>query len=232
MRREQSAPKRYSKRGWDLPSRALGHNVVKSVIHFRHRDGITTIVPSIPNDAETHRTYSMYIYNATIWTIKYDATDQEVRGGEDSSQSSMYDPDDENDDEHEATPFDEPPESQIEEESENDDDWVSMSFNHGANHVSYAGRRKQHWRLCIKRTDQEWARLILPDPYMAQKETANPRYGGLVGDLPLLIGLVALAVADDRVSTALPKIISEPWQFHLDESARRGDGCTANGLPQ
>lgn len=227
MRRKENAPKRYSKRGWFLPPKALGHNVVESIEHFHHLAGLTTVTTSIPNEAETHGTYSIYVYNATIWTVNYDAINRPVHDGDDRSESSgcSLDDDDSSDVQQESTPFDYPPDIQMDEDSPYQDDWVSMSFNHHDNHVSYVSRRMQNWRLCVKRSDQDWATLILPDPYMAQHTTDNPHHGGLIGDLPLLIGLVALAVEVNDVSTALPEVMSERWVFDHMDPTKRTDGC-------
>ena len=151
----------------------------------------------------------MYIYNATVWTVDYDATVVQVGDGFETSASSGYSTETE--------------EGQVSQEDE--DDWVSMSFNHLTNSVSYAGRRLQKWRLCVERDDQDWARQILPDVYMAQAQPDNPQHGGLIGDLPLLLGLIAFAVRDTEATTVLPRVISDPWRFSLGNHQSRGAGC-------
>lgn len=220
MRRLQSAAPRYSKRGWILPAKAYGHNLAGGTLCFQYRDDRTAKINSIPPGAIIHKTYSLYTYNATIWTIDYDATAKQVHNGEDTSESGEQTPENR----ERETFSDDSEDSEMNVDSGFEDDWVSMSFGHLENLVSYAGRRREHWRLCVERNDQDWARLMLPDAYTAQASTENGDHGGLVGDLPLLIGLVALSVPEEQVEEMLAKVMRNPWQFSLEDPLRRRDG--------
>lgn len=221
MRQRYGCPNRISCRGFRLPPKALGNNESQLEVHFQHIGQSTNIVPEIPINAQLHKTYSIYIYNATLWTVDYDATALSVHDGSEIGGASGYSTSDTDDEE-------EGPSIRGERDLNFRDDWVSMSFNHRPNSVSYAGRRCEHWRLCTEREDQNWARQILPDLYMAQDQTYNQQEGGLIGDLPLLIGLIALAVSDSKVSTVLPQVMQRSWQFSLSNPLSRGDGCKCN----
>ena len=139
MREAPDSHPRISSRGWRLPPKAFGNNRGQEEMNFRHNGRTTERVHVAPPLAQLHKTYSVYIYNATLWTVDYDATELRVHNGDEASGESGYSS-----------------ASEDHEESEFRDDWVSMSFFHMPNMISSAGRRREHWRLCTERTDQHW----------------------------------------------------------------------------
>jgi hypothetical protein len=48
--------------------------------------------------------------------------------------------------------------------------------------------------------------MLLPDIYHGPPYSA-PGYGGLTGDLPIFLGLLALSMKPDRLMTELPRLI-------------------------
>lgn len=159
-----------------------------------------------------------------MWTIDYDATIKQVHDGRDTSEGNGETPEG----------GDQPSvlaglaESDVHDDPEDEDDWVSMSFSHLENYMSYVGRRREHWRLCADRSDQQWSKLMLPDAYMAQTEAENANHGGLIGDLPLLIGLLALSVPEEEVEAMLSRVMLDPWRFSLSDPSKRSDGCESH----
>ena len=72
--------------------------------------------------------------------------------------------------------------------------------------------------LRMQRSDQLWPRLLLPDIYHAHHIMADERYlgyGGLKGDLPVLLALIAFSTSREQLRHVLPNIfIGGAWQTH------------------
>lgn len=66
--------------------------------------------------------------------------------------------------------------------------------------------------LSYHRSDQAWAKILLPDIYHGGR-TADTRYGGLKGDLPIILGLVAFSIQQDQLVQWLPyMMVNSVWQ--------------------
>ncbi|TKA71289.1 hypothetical protein B0A55_07590 [Friedmanniomyces simplex] len=89
---------------------------------------------------------------------------------------------------------------------------------------SYAGLHLESQHLHIRRSTQTWPDQILPDPYRATRLTHSESHGGLNGELPLLIGLMALALPSTFVLTGLPSCIDNPWRVYPISEIARGAG--------
>ena len=200
------------------PPKALGYNLKLApqgqLTPTYYHDGETTGLRDIPDDAEEYQVYSIYYEQATFWTVKYDATRKQVEDGDDADRRRSSDSTD--DDEL--------------------DDWWPLSFGlpeGSQTYLSYAGRRQTHRRLIVQRPDQLWAEQLLSDTYQAPHghRTNDRRFGGLVGDISLLIGIAAMSLPPAQVRAVLPFMIVNPpeggsWRVLPQASMPRGAGCT------
>ena len=232
-----SIVERFSPHGRWRPPKAFSHNLSLLPALFSF-DGnkpasTTTILSDLPLNAGEHKTYSIYYDRAIVWTVDYDATLEQVNDGNESSP-----PEDTPEDgitqrsfESQSTASSEISEPEDGDEQQRDpsgwkDDWAPFKFDHEEhNLLSYAGRHQPHSRLCIRRSDQEWAKKLLPDSCSAQNETDNKSHGGLIGELPLLIGLMALAVPAAELEDGLCEAMTHPWTAPQFE---REAGCKLN----
>ena len=189
---------------------------------FYHNGQTTTPVASLPQGTEEYGTYSVYHDESVFWTVDYDACKERVQNGreEDSGDEANNDQSD----------------SEDEEEDERDT-WSPLKFKQVDNNecfrMSFAGRRLEHRRLRAQRPDQLWATQLLPDGYQARPEdnTQNPRCGGLVGDLPLLLALMTMSVPYQHIASCLPQMIVNlpntrgSWRVFPPAQVLRRSGC-------
>lgn len=174
-----------------------------------------------PQTVEEHRTYSIYHDRAIFWTVDYDATKEQVSDGSESSPeedtpeetqaqfgfqdqsaaSSDVDDSDDEDDEDQS-------ERRVEK-----DDWAPLKFDHrDRDLLSYAGRHQPFSRLRVRRPDQEWPSKLLTDTCSARDTSREPRHGGLIGELPLLIALMAFAIPANELVTKLCEAMGRTWR--------------------
>lgn len=97
--------------------------------------------------------------------------------------------------------------------------WHPLRFTHTEDDFSsYATAAGDMPYLRMQRSDQVWPRLLLPDIYHAHHIIADERYmgyGGLKGDLPVLLGLIAFSTTRDRLRQVLPTtFMGGAWQTH------------------
>ncbi|KAK3712169.1 hypothetical protein LTR37_009260 [Vermiconidia calcicola] len=153
------------------------------------------------NGKPPYKTYSFYMSNHKIWIYRSDATHYKVGDGSGNPRITSG-----------AASDDEEDESSSESSSDDDDrveDWVPLKFRWpdeiNSSGVSYATTRGPYDRLRLQRPDQVVLRELLPDQYLATPETQRPRrpYGGLIGELPILIALIAYSVRPNEVDGAL-----------------------------
>ncbi|KAF2646654.1 hypothetical protein P280DRAFT_387058, partial [Massarina eburnea CBS 473.64] len=92
--------------------------------------------------------------------------------------------------------------------------WKSLTFDHyTSDYSSYLTGAGQQSMLRIQRHDQTWPALLLPNTYHAETFTNAPQYGGLKGELPILLGLYALSTLRDLLPIALPTFFGGgAWQ--------------------
>ena len=208
MRPKQGIRDRVTVGGRWQPPKAHGNNRRYPSTHFYHDRERTAVVDFIPATALLYKTFSVYHDHAVIWSVDYDATSRAVHDGRETSAA------------------DGELEVEIPDNVELQDDWKKITFSHTENYVSYVGRRLDQSRLCMHRPDQPWAQQILPDSYTSR----HPRqsYGGMNGELPLLIGLMALAIPEDDVREHLPQATGNPWRAPNFE---RAAGCEFEPSP-
>ena len=197
MRPRRDIRERVTRGGRWLPPKADGNNERYSSTRFYHDSQTTAVVDSIPATALPDKTFSIYYERAVIWNVDYDATSQKVHDGRETSAAEGAAAEGELD-------------VEVSDDEELRDDWAPITFSHLQDYISYIGRRLDQLRLCIQRPNQIWAQHILPDPYTAQE--VRQSYGGLIGELPLLIGLMALAIPEEHVQGHIPRATGNPWQ--------------------
>jgi hypothetical protein len=177
-------------------------------------DGQTTSLQrELPDAISLYKCYSIYHDHADIWIVNYDATENQVH-----RPAEERDSDNENDDDDDSS----------EEEDELDPgtaDWTNLTFQHLSGGRSYAGQNLQNQRLAGRRDDQVWADQLLPDTYRATRRFHDPDEGGLIGELPLLIGLLAYTIPSNYVAASLPPCIGASFRTYAPQQMRRGDGC-------
>ncbi|KAF2437041.1 hypothetical protein EJ08DRAFT_11110 [Tothia fuscella] len=159
---------------------------------------VTTNVDGLPAEAEAapFKTISMYHDHDFFWMVPYDATALPVGNG----LQDEIEPDSDEDAEGDSD----------EEPDRNAVDWTVLYFLwrnvDWASEVSFTGNQQ---RLKTQRPDQHWANELLPSRNQATNEsrTDDIRYGGLFGDLGILLGLVALSVKPSHVDAAMRRVV-------------------------
>ncbi|KAI7206589.1 hypothetical protein KC343_g3015 [Hortaea werneckii] len=203
-----------------MPPKAMGGNIRGTVMNFKHDGRRTTTVSALPSTVREYKCYSVYHDHAYLWTVDYDATAERVGDGRDTTAANgngnSNDSSDESDNSSDS--------SSDEEGEEERPDWSTMSFSLGTSYASYAGQRQQQQRLHCRRRDQLWATQLFTDIYTAQQENRNPQYGGLNGELPLLIALLALTMPPEYLPTYLPQCIGHTWNVYPPNTLPRGCG--------
>lgn len=109
-------------------------------------------------------------------------------------------------------------------------DWRELSFCHNDSYTpnsTYACYGGEYPQLCSQRRSQLWPPVLFPLRYHVPYEQIKPddelQYGGLIGELPILLALIAFSVPSTEVNDILPQCIGQvPWQVH---SRALGRGC-------
>lgn len=214
--------------GWWLPPRPLHSNVLvpshTTGRWFEYYAGTTTEV-NVPTDMSTmhsYKTSSFYFEDDNIWIYPEDASQYKVGDGSGNQklakageEPKIVDYSDEDDDEKEETL----------------EDWTSLSFSRlrlnrdPGELTSFARTRGLHTSLVNQSSRHDWVQQVLPSRYRAP---SNTRYylrsgsGGLVGELPILLALVACSVRPDKVHNVLTECVKRKYHPH---DHPRGAGC-------
>lgn len=98
-------------------------------------------------------------------------------------------------------------------ESEN---WHPLRFDHHpTDYSSFLTNAGDQPTLRAQRTDQEWPKMLLPDIYHTPTRTPYQQYGGLTGELPLLLALVAFSTSREWLPNVLPTVfVDGAWKVH------------------
>ena len=208
----------YFSNGLWLPPRLLGGNVVArgTQIHtFCFTGEAVFAIASLPTESLHYKTSSVYYHSEHFWVVPYDATIYQVHDGDEENISDS-DQDDYDDDIDYENPV---------------SDWAELSFNAvdgDDTYTSYVTCRGKYHRLLVQRTDQRWAQKLFPDRFHSHEELFPPRYvgrdyGGLVGELPLLLALIAFSVRPSEVPDTLAQCMNgHRWDC---TQPTRGRGC-------
>ncbi|KAH9882313.1 hypothetical protein J1614_000549 [Plenodomus biglobosus] len=102
------------------------------------------------------------------------------------------------------------------------DDWHALKFDHSPNDFSsFLTNAGQHDTLCCQRRDQTWPRMLLPDIYHTTTPGHRLDHGGLTGELPILLGLMAHTTTRENLPFVIPYMFrNSKWQEHEYQSQR------------
>ena len=103
------------------------------------------------------------------------------------------------------------------------DTWHPLRFDHHARtYASFVTNAGQHNTLRIQREDQAWTRMLLPDIYHTPVRTEDTRYGGLIGELPIFLALIAFSTSREYLPSVLPRVfIGGSWIVHPYQQPRK-----------
>jgi hypothetical protein len=101
------------------------------------------------------------------------------------------------------------------------DAWHRLLFEHNQQDYSSAVTNAgTHATLQVQRPDAKWPRMLLPDIYHGTAYS-NPGYGGLTGDLPIFLSLLAFSMSPGKLATDLPAMMKDgDWKAHHNQSGR------------
>lgn len=93
-------------------------------------------------------------------------------------------------------------------------DWTPIGFDYGDGTINWVGIGGEHRRLGPQR-NQPWARTLLPENHHPRRWSTDGRYGGLCGELPLIIALIAFSMEPEYLVHALTNCMREgSWGGH------------------
>jgi hypothetical protein len=179
----------------------------------------TTEIEHLPQGAEAYRTISMYYSLGQFYMVPYDCTLYPVGTGHANGDDTSEEEDAEGEEED-----DEPEINSV--------DWSLLRFHwnpHGF--LSEAWFNAAYPQLNTQRSDQQWVNMLLPSPYRAEfsRRTEDPLYGGLNGDLAIMIALLAFSAYDGAVTDAFEYTVravhgtNGGWRIH---NRHEEEGCT------
>jgi hypothetical protein len=106
-----------------------------------------------------------------------------------------------------------------------DDDWHKLRFDtYDSRGTSYLTNSGQLSTLHVQptRASQNWAALLLPDIYHSHIPATPNCPGGLTGELPIFLALVAFSTAVENLQGVLPYIFKDGrWNSHNWQCPRR-----------
>jgi hypothetical protein len=103
-----------------------------------------------------------------------------------------------------------------------DDDWHKLRFDtYDGRGLSYLTNAGQLSRLYVQPNPQDWADLLLPDIYHSRIPATPQRPGGLVGELPIFLGLMAFTMTPEHLQGGLPyTFVDGYWRTHPWQAPR------------
>ena len=220
---------RYDEDNQWLPPRPRGSNVLYPAnthgryYEYRNRRVHLGDRPR-SQEAAHYKTFSFYHNRGVFWIYPSDAR-QKV--GDGTGNLRIHGDDTENDSNGSSS------EDNGTDQNMNQADWTSLSFqwpmsldNTG---LSYATVRARRATIYTQRPNQHWVQQLLPSAYHAPPERYNtvPGQGGLVGELPIMIALIAFSVRPDQVHHTLLEHMQRTYHVH-DSSP--GEGCKIIGF--
>ncbi|KIW07293.1 hypothetical protein, variant 1 [Verruconis gallopava] len=205
------------------PPRALHGSQIRlgqSTDRFFYFNGERTAeIGELPQNAELYRTVSMYYSLGQFYMVPYDCTLYTVGSGRanDEEGDSSEEEDAEGEDEGEL--------------EINSIDWSLLRFHWlSQGYLSEAWFNGSYPRLNTQRPDQHWVNRLLPSPYRAEfsRRTQDQLYGGLNGDLAILIALLAFSAYDGAVADVFEYSVravhgeNGGWKIH---NRHEEEGC-------
>lgn len=94
--------------------------------------------------------------------------------------------------------------------------WQPLRFDHSdTDYSSFLTNAGEHSTLRVQRLEQRWQSMLLPDIYHTSIMTDHRQYGGLTGELPILLALIALSTKREWVPNVLPMtFVNGAWAGH------------------
>ncbi|KAF2232844.1 hypothetical protein EV356DRAFT_238550 [Viridothelium virens] len=204
-----------------VPPRAHGYNQLvggDTTGQYFFFDGMATRpMRGLPPGLAHFRTCSMYYDDSTtgFWVIDYSALQSAVGDG---SQDNLPQ---------------RPDELESEDEDEDEDDWrmdwhqlgfVNGEGDYANDYTSYVTCASSAQRLFLQKETQQWARKLFPERYHALPQytiaanhpNQHSDWGGLIGDLSLILALIAFSAREDEVAQAVQHCVhgSNRWRMH------------------
>ncbi|KAK4565870.1 hypothetical protein LTR86_003719 [Recurvomyces mirabilis] len=195
----QATPIYAAQRRWWPPKR-LGENVASPHALFYYDGENTERSDADMNNLEPYKEFSLYHDHGVFWLYPGDASAEQVGDGRDGHGR--------------LPPTSADANSDVDTEEDNPD-WAMLNFELLPSRSSYASTNTRQRRLPLRRRHQLWPDQLLPDPHQVEAEaasyTSNPEHGGLNGELPVLLGLMAMALPQQHMFAMLPSCIVNPW---------------------
>lgn len=234
--RREAVPRTVRPHVW-APPKVHGDNVkIQGAAILYHNGNVTRQLRALPAGIQLYKQYSMYYDHACIWLVDLDAANGPVGDGRDAygrdaqgrlARRESSDSEEDSDSGEEDSDSSKGNSSDSDSEDDVNHDWSTLTFNYGDRYCSYAGRNLGHSQLCVCRPDQLWASWMIPGTHQpdAPRRLAAQPYGGLNGELPVLLGLMALAVPANHVVQHLSRCIANTWRFIPPQGLPAGQGC-------
>ncbi|KAJ8107940.1 hypothetical protein OPT61_g8518 [Boeremia exigua] len=96
-----------------------------------------------------------------------------------------------------------------------DEPWFRLCFEHddADGFSSFLTNAREQPALRCRRLNQTWVRMLLPDVHHGSAIVDAEQYGGLKGELPILLGLLAFSMPKESLQQFLPRIfMNGAWQ--------------------
>jgi hypothetical protein len=108
-----------------------------------------------------------------------------------------------------------------------DDDWHKLRFddNRGSSYLTNAGQLST---LHVQPSTGQWASQLLPDIYHSRTPATREQPGGLTGELPIFLGLMAFTTTRENLQGVLPYTFSGGrWTTHTWQAPRTHHSLSA-----
>jgi hypothetical protein len=92
-----------------------------------------------------------------------------------------------------------------------DDGWHPLQFMYYNNedYSSYLTNAGQAQTLRLQPQDHSWANLVLPTINHTHTQSNNVQYGGLTGELPIFLALLAFTTSREYLPNVLPRLFAK-----------------------
>jgi hypothetical protein len=88
-------------------------------------------------------------------------------------------------------------------------------YDHNNDYSSYLTHAGQHPALRLQPQDRNWVDMLLPSIYHSHTPAPNNQYGGVIGELPIFLALMAFTTPREYLPTVLPRMFNEGrWITH------------------
>ncbi|GAB7364221.1 hypothetical protein MBLNU230_g4771t1 [Neophaeotheca triangularis] len=221
MRPSPQFRQQFGPTGYWIPPKPRESNVLLPGLttnNWYRYDG-TQVQQMQPPPEQSRRLYSqhsMYYEEGHFWIVKGDASTHQVGDGKDNLRLNpqSYGFNDTEADSDSNSDSDEADSSDSDDEGAITGTWEHLRFNH-INLQSYARFEAQYRCLIVQDLNQAWVNQILPHLYREPQQPPQPQpAGGLLGDLSILIALVAFSVPESRVHNALLQSMQHRYVPH------------------